>query len=125
MKTIAWAAITAMVPVTLSAALEELPRLSTSHTQAIGSRGSRFFITVCRMKTPDKTPRKRLISMKICLSHLRTQSRLKSFTRARSVARFVAVESSDRSQMMKKWYGTIDCIFARPIDCIPMPVMIC
>lgn len=50
---------------------------------------------------------------------------MKSLTRARSVARFVAVERSDSSQMMKKWYGTIYFIFARPIDWMPMPVMIC
>jgi hypothetical protein len=27
--------------------------------------------------------------------------------------------------MMKKWYDTMYCIFARPIDWMPIPVTIC
>ena len=120
-----WPAITAMVPAIERAALELVPLLSTCHTQAIGSLGSMFFITVCRMKMPDNIPRNMVMSIRSCLIHRSTQSLLKSFTRASRVARFVAVDSSERSQMMKKWYGTMVFIFARPTDWMPIPVRIC
>lgn len=84
-----------------------------------------FFNTVWRMKMPERIPRNMLISMRIWRIQRRTQSRLKSFTRARRVARFVAVLSKLSSQMMKKWYGTIVFILARPTDWMPMPVRIC
>lgn len=52
---------------------------------------------------PERTPRNMLTSMKNWRSQRKTQSLLKSFTRASSVAKFVAVESNESSQMMKKW----------------------
>ena len=125
MKVMTWPAITATVPAMDNAALLEVPRDSTSQTQAIGSLGSMFFSTVCRMKIPLKIPRNMLMSIKNWRNHRSTQSRLKSFTSASSVARFVAVDSRERSQMMKKWYGTMVRILARPTDWIPMPVRIC
>jgi hypothetical protein len=120
-----WLAMTAMVPTIERTALDEDPRASTSQTQAIGNRGSRFFITDWRIKIPDITPNSILTNIKNCLSHLNTQSLLKSFTSANSVVRFVAVLSKLSNQMMKKWYGTIVFILANPTLWMPIPVMIC
>ena len=91
----------------------------------MGSLGSRFFVTVCKINIPEMILKIKLMTMSTCLNQRSTQSRLKSLTSASRVDRFVAVERRDKSQMMKKWYGTIVFIFARPTDWIPMPVTIC
>ena len=82
-------------------------------------------MTDSRTKIPDAIDRTRLTNMKNCLNHLRTQSRLKSLTRARMAPMCVAVASKDSIQTIKKWYGTMDFIFAKATHWMPIPVMIC
>ena len=127
-KTISWPAITAIVPITdntgfeaeaLDSAVEEF------QTQAMGSVCGNFFRIDSRMMTPNAQDRMRLASMRPCLSQRITQSRWKSATSARIVARWVVVESRESIQIIKKWKGTMELILARPTDWMPIPVMIC
>lgn len=125
MKTMHWPAITPIVPAIDIAAFEAAAWGGICQTQAIGRVGFKSFITACRTKTPNTIDNTRLTNIRAWRSHRRTQSRLKSLTRANRVARCVAVDKSDSIQIIKKWYGTMVSIFASPTLCRPIPVMIC
>lgn len=86
-----------------TAELEAAPREGTIQTQAIGNVGSRLRIVAIRTNIPDVQLSTRFTNMKNCLSHRRTQSRLKSFTNANKVEICTAVESSESKKIMKKW----------------------
>src|ERR1700712_5543817 len=93
----------AIVPAMEIAELDAAPCDGSSHTHAIGSVGFTSFMTDMRMKIPNIEESTRLMNIKNCRSHRKTQSLLKSLTSASRVARCVDVDSSDSIQMMKKW----------------------
>ena len=96
-----WPDITAMVPVIEIPALGGAPVEDTCQTQAIGSVCFKSFIVAMRMNIPETQDSTRLTNMKNCRNERRTQSLLKSFTSARSVPMWVAVESNESIQIMK------------------------
>lgn len=125
MKTIHCPAMTPMVPAMEIAAFEAAEWDGICHTHAIGSVGFKSFRTACSTKIPNTIERTRLTNINACRSQRRTQSRLKSLTSASNVDRCVAVDKRDSIHIMKKWYGTIVSILARPTLWRPMPVIIC
>ena len=102
-KKMHWPVITAIVPAMEMPALGGAPCDGSSHAHEIGSVGAMFFITDMRTKIPETHDKTRLMNMRNWRSQRRTQSRLKSLTRASRVEMWVAVDSSDSIQMMKKW----------------------
>ena len=117
--------ITAIVPTTESVAFDAAPLDSTCQTQAIGSVCGRSLNVLIKRNIPPIQLNTKLTNMKNWRIHLNTQSLLKSWTNANNVPICVAVERSDNTQMMKKWYGTMNSIFANPTHWIPIPVITC
>jgi hypothetical protein len=98
--------MTATVPMILSAVdegAEETCGVAEFQTQLIGTVCGNLLVILCKTITPKAQLSTRLIAMSPCLIHLIIQSLRKSATRARSVAKWVAVESKESIHIMKKW----------------------